>query len=102
MRSLHEKLFFAPILDTLSGVGALTPAAAEERLSAFGFSDVARTRDALRELSAGLTRHSRVMQQLLPVVLGWLSDARPRSRAAAAPPAHRRSRPRRRARAHLP
>jgi glutamate-ammonia-ligase adenylyltransferase len=75
VRGLHEKLFFAPILDTLSGAGALTPAAAEERLGAFGFSDVARTRDALRELSAGLTRHSRVMRQLLPVVLGWLSDA---------------------------
>lgn len=75
VRSLHEKLFFAPILDTLSGAGALTPAAADERLSAFGFSDAARTRDALRELSAGLTRHSRVMQQLLPVVLAWLSNA---------------------------
>ena len=75
VRGLHEKLFFAPILDTLSGAGALTPAAAEERLSAFGFSDVERTRDALRELSVGLTRHSRVMHQLLPVVLGWLSNA---------------------------
>jgi glutamate-ammonia-ligase adenylyltransferase len=75
VRSLHEKLFFAPILDTLSGAGALTPEATEERLGAFGFSDVARTRDALRELGAGLTRHSRVMRQLLPVVLGWLSDA---------------------------
>ncbi len=75
VRGLHEKLFFAPILDTLSGAGALSPAAAEERLGAFGFSDVARTRDALQELSAGLTRHSRVMRQLLPVVLGWLSDA---------------------------
>jgi glutamate-ammonia-ligase adenylyltransferase len=75
VRGLHEKLFFAPILDTLSGAGALSPAATEERLGAFGFSDVERTRDALRELGAGLTRHSRVMRQLLPVVLGWLSDA---------------------------
>ena len=75
VRGLHEKLFFAPILDTLSGAGVLSAAAAEERLSAFGFSDIERTRAALRELSAGLTRHSRVMQQLLPVVLGWLSDA---------------------------
>jgi glutamate-ammonia-ligase adenylyltransferase len=74
-RGLHEKLFFAPILDTLAGAGALTRAAADERLTAFGFSDAQRTRDALRELSAGLTRHSRVMQQLLPVVLGWLSDS---------------------------
>ena len=75
VRSLHEKLFFAPILDTLSGAGALTMAATEERLGAFGFSDIARTRDALHELGVGLTRHSRVMRQLLPVVLGWLSDA---------------------------
>jgi glutamate-ammonia-ligase adenylyltransferase len=75
VRSLHEKLFFAPILDTLAGAGPLTARAVEERLGAFGFSDVARTRDALRELSAGLTRHSRVMRQLLPVVLGWLSDS---------------------------
>jgi [glutamine synthetase] adenylyltransferase / [glutamine synthetase]-adenylyl-L-tyrosine phosphorylase len=74
VRGIHEKLFFAPILDTLSGAGALTMAATEERLGAFGFSDVTRTRDALRELGAGLTRHSRVMRQLLPVVLGWLSD----------------------------
>jgi glutamate-ammonia-ligase adenylyltransferase len=73
VRAIHEKLFFAPLLDTLAGAGPLTPAAAEERLTAFGFQDIDRTRDALRELTAGLTRRSRVMQQLLPVVLGWLS-----------------------------
>src|SRR6185295_3762950 len=58
VRAIHEKLFFAPLLDTLAGAGPLTPAAAEERLSAFGFQDIER---------------SRVMQQLLPVLLGWLS-----------------------------
>ena len=75
VRSIHEKLFFAPILDTLAGAGSLSAAAAEERLSAFGFHDVEQTRSALRELTAGLTRRSRVMQQLLPVLLEWLSDA---------------------------
>jgi glutamate-ammonia-ligase adenylyltransferase len=75
VRSMHEKLFFAPLLDTLAGAGPLSPAAAEERLSAFGFRDVERTRAALGELTAGLTRRSRVMQQLLPVVLEWLSSA---------------------------
>jgi glutamate-ammonia-ligase adenylyltransferase len=73
VRAIHEKLFFAPLLDTLAGAGPLSPAAAEERLSAFGFQDIDRTREALRELTAGLTRQSRVMQQLLPVVLSWLS-----------------------------
>jgi len=75
VRTIHEKLFFAPLLDTLAGVGALSMDAAQERLAAFGFRDVEQTRAALRELTAGLTRHSRVMQQLLPAMLGWLSAA---------------------------
>jgi [glutamine synthetase] adenylyltransferase / [glutamine synthetase]-adenylyl-L-tyrosine phosphorylase len=73
VRSIYERLFFAPILDALAGAGALTATAVEERLAAFGFLDVARTRAALQELTQGLTRRSRVMQQLLPVILGWLS-----------------------------
>jgi glutamate-ammonia-ligase adenylyltransferase len=74
VRSIHERLFFAPLLDTLAGAGALSPEAAEERLAAFGFTDVERTRAAVRELAAGLTRRSRVMRELLPVILGWLSE----------------------------
>ncbi|HEX6311278.1 MAG TPA: bifunctional [glutamine synthetase] adenylyltransferase/[glutamine synthetase]-adenylyl-L-tyrosine phosphorylase [Acidimicrobiia bacterium] len=75
VRLTHERLFFAPILDTLAGAGPLPAGAAETRLAAFGFLDVASTRAALRELAAGLTRRSKVMQQLLPVVLSWLSAA---------------------------
>ena len=75
VRTIHEKLFFAPLLDTLAGVGALSIDAAQERLTAFGFRDVDQTRAALRELTAGLTRRSRVMQQLMPAILGWLSAA---------------------------
>jgi glutamate-ammonia-ligase adenylyltransferase len=74
VRSIHERLFFAPLLDTLAGTGALSPEAAEERLAAFGFTDVERTRAAVRELADGLTRRSRVMRELLPVILGWLSE----------------------------
>jgi [glutamine synthetase] adenylyltransferase / [glutamine synthetase]-adenylyl-L-tyrosine phosphorylase len=73
VRSIHERLFFAPILDALAGAGPLSPEAAEERLAAFGFTDVARTRAAVRELAHGLTRRSKLMQQLLPVILEWLS-----------------------------
>jgi [glutamine synthetase] adenylyltransferase / [glutamine synthetase]-adenylyl-L-tyrosine phosphorylase len=75
VRAIHEKLFFAPVLDTLAGVGPLPPGAVEERLVAFGFQDVAQTRAALNELTAGLTRRSRVMQQLLPAILEWLSES---------------------------
>jgi glutamate-ammonia-ligase adenylyltransferase len=74
VRSIHERLFFAPLLDTLAGTGPLSPEAAEERLAAFGFTDVERTRAAVRELAVGLTRRSRVMRELLPVILGWLSE----------------------------
>ncbi|HEY4396136.1 MAG TPA: bifunctional [glutamine synthetase] adenylyltransferase/[glutamine synthetase]-adenylyl-L-tyrosine phosphorylase [Acidimicrobiia bacterium] len=74
VRSIYERLFFAPLLDTLAGAGPLTAEAVEARLSAFGFLDIAQTRAALRELTQGLTRRSRVMQQLLPVILTWLSS----------------------------
>jgi glutamate-ammonia-ligase adenylyltransferase len=74
VRSIHERLFFAPLLDTLAGAGPLSPEAAEERLAAFGFTDVERTRAAVRELADGLTRRSRVMRELLPVILEWLSE----------------------------
>jgi glutamate-ammonia-ligase adenylyltransferase len=73
VRTIHEHLFFAPLLDTLAGTGPLTPEAAEERLTAFGFTDVERTRQAVRELAFGLTRRSKLLQELLPVILEWLS-----------------------------
>jgi [glutamine synthetase] adenylyltransferase / [glutamine synthetase]-adenylyl-L-tyrosine phosphorylase len=75
VRGIHERLFFAPILDTLAGTGPLAAEAAEERLAAFGFVDADHTRRALRELTQGLTRTSRTLQQLLPVILDWLSAA---------------------------
>ena len=51
------------------------PGAIEARLQAFGFSDGIRTRAAVRELTRGLTRSSRLMQQILPLLLGWLSES---------------------------
>jgi glutamate-ammonia-ligase adenylyltransferase len=73
-RSIHERLYFRPLLEAFAGVGTLTLDAADARLAAFGFADADRTRVALRELTRGLTRRSRLMQQMLPLVLGWLSD----------------------------
>ncbi|HEX9531020.1 MAG TPA: putative nucleotidyltransferase substrate binding domain-containing protein, partial [Acidimicrobiales bacterium] len=45
------------------------------RLEAFGFADAAQTRAALAELTQGLTRRSGLMQQMLPLLLEWLSEA---------------------------
>jgi [glutamine synthetase] adenylyltransferase / [glutamine synthetase]-adenylyl-L-tyrosine phosphorylase len=75
-RSIHERLFFRPLLEAFAGDAAAMPLeAAETRLSAFGFRDAERTRQALRELTGGLTRTSRLMQQMLPLLLGWLSES---------------------------
>ncbi len=73
VRAIHERLFFAPLLDTLSGRGPLTDDAAQERLAAFGFADAEHTRTALRDLTRGFRRSSRVLSALLPVILDWLS-----------------------------
>jgi len=79
VRSIHEHLFFRPLLDALTAVdtttSAMSPDAVATRLHAFGFSDAARTRQALHELTRGLTRRSRLMQQMLPLLLGWLSES---------------------------
>jgi [glutamine synthetase] adenylyltransferase / [glutamine synthetase]-adenylyl-L-tyrosine phosphorylase len=76
VRSIHERLYFRPLLEAFSGAeGRLTPGAVETRLAAFGFSDADRTRQAVQELTRGLTRSSRLMRQLLPLLLGWLSDS---------------------------
>jgi glutamate-ammonia-ligase adenylyltransferase len=75
VRGIHERVWFRPLLDALSGAGPLGPDAAAERLAAFGFTDVERTRQAVAELTRGLTRSSRMMQQLLPLLLDWLSTS---------------------------
>ncbi len=79
VRSIHQHLFFRPLLDALTAGGATDALMSEEavatRLEAFGFTDAKRTRLALRELTKGLTRSSRLMQQMLPLLLGWLSEA---------------------------
>jgi len=77
VRGIHERLYFRPLLEAFSTTDAellSRPGAIDERLAAFGFSDGPRTRAAIRELTRGLTRSSRLMQQMLPLLLGWLSD----------------------------
>lgn len=74
VRSIHERVYFRPLLESFADVpGALSPEAATERLAAFGFTDAKRTQAAVRELTRGLNRASRLMQQLLPLLLDWLS-----------------------------
>jgi [glutamine synthetase] adenylyltransferase / [glutamine synthetase]-adenylyl-L-tyrosine phosphorylase len=105
VRAIHERLFFRPLLESFTsgpatgiqpaerapgrrGSGGqgpplpdrsaqptLTSEAASERLAAFGFTDAARTRQAVIELTKGFSRSSKLMQQTLPVLLDWLSQS---------------------------
>ncbi|MGH9153928.1 MAG: bifunctional [glutamine synthetase] adenylyltransferase/[glutamine synthetase]-adenylyl-L-tyrosine phosphorylase, partial [Acidimicrobiales bacterium] len=75
VRSIHERLFFRPLLEAFTGASPMVPEAVEARLAAFGFADAVRTRQALAELTRGLTRSSRLMQQMLALLLGWLSES---------------------------
>jgi [glutamine synthetase] adenylyltransferase / [glutamine synthetase]-adenylyl-L-tyrosine phosphorylase len=75
VRSIHERVWFRPLLTALAGAGTLSPEAAADRLAAFGFADAERTRQAVVELTRGLTRSSRMMQQVLPLLLDWLSES---------------------------
>jgi glutamate-ammonia-ligase adenylyltransferase len=74
VRSIHERVYFRPLLEAFEhATPALSPEAAAARLAAFGFTDAERTQAAVRELTGGLTRASRLMQQMLPLLLDWLS-----------------------------
>ena len=74
VRTVHERVWFRPLLASLSGRRA---ARARRRPRSgsrpSGSRDVERTRQAVAELTTGLTRSSRMMQQLLPLLLDWLS-----------------------------
>ena len=81
VRAIHERLFFRPLLEAFAGRGqserATRPTIREdaiaERLAAFGFTHAEQTRAAFEELTRGLSRSSRLMEQMLPLILDWLS-----------------------------
>ena len=75
VRDVHERLYFRPILDALVGSPSarLGVEQAGLRLEALGFRDVQAARRALEDLTTGLSRRSQAMQQVLPLMLDWLS-----------------------------
>ena len=77
VRGIHERVYFRPLLEAFAtrttDETSISPEATEVRLAAFGFIDARRTAAALGELTRGLRRSSRLMQQMLPLLLDWLS-----------------------------
>ncbi|MEX1038075.1 MAG: bifunctional [glutamine synthetase] adenylyltransferase/[glutamine synthetase]-adenylyl-L-tyrosine phosphorylase [Acidimicrobiia bacterium] len=76
-RTLHERIYFRPVLESLVGSPSarLGPDRAGERLVALGFGNARESGQALEELTKGLSRRSRAMQQMMPLMLDWLSLA---------------------------
>jgi glutamate-ammonia-ligase adenylyltransferase len=76
VRSLHEKLFYRPLLEVFGAVPAgLDPERAAERLAALGFANPDRAMAHLRALTSGLSRRATVLRAMLPVMLSWLAEA---------------------------
>lgn len=78
VRSLHERLFYRPLLSAVASLPedgyALTSEQAEARLAAIGFQD---PRGALRHIAAltgGVSRRAAIQRTLLPVMLQWFAD----------------------------
>jgi glutamate-ammonia-ligase adenylyltransferase len=77
VRAIHERLFFRPLMEAFAAApsASLSLPAVQERLAAFGFADADRTRQAVLELTRGFSRSSQLMQQILPVLLDWMSTS---------------------------
>ncbi len=78
VRSLHEQIFYRPILATAANLSAedaaLTTDSARARLAALGYRDTAGAVRHIEVLTAGVSRRAALQRQLLPVLLGWLAD----------------------------
>ncbi len=74
-RTLYERIYFRPVLESLVGSPSarLGPDRAGERLVALGFGNARESGKSLEELTKGLSRRSTAMQQMMPLMLDWLS-----------------------------
>ncbi len=78
VRSLHEKLFYRPVLGAVAALRddglALTSEQAEARLTAIGFRDARGALAHIQSLTSGVSRRAAIQRQLLPVMMQWFAD----------------------------
>jgi len=78
VRSLHERLFYRPLLSAVAALPddgyALTSEQAEARLAAIGFQDPAGALRHIAALTSGVSRRAQIQRTLLPVMLQWFSE----------------------------
>ncbi|WP_306231342.1 bifunctional [glutamine synthetase] adenylyltransferase/[glutamine synthetase]-adenylyl-L-tyrosine phosphorylase [Agrococcus beijingensis] len=78
VRTLHERLFYRPLLGAVASLGhdemQLTPEHAVKRLQASGYADAKGALGHIAELTGGVTRRAQIQRLLLPVLLGWFAE----------------------------
>lgn len=79
VRSLHERLFYRPLLQAVAGLGGqegleLTSEQAADRLRATGFVDPQGALNHISALTQGVSRRAQIQRNLLPVILHWLAQ----------------------------
>jgi len=78
VRSLHQKVFYRPLLSAVAkltdGGVELTTSQAEDRLAAIGFSDPKAALTHINALTGGISRRAAIQRQLLPVLIQWFSE----------------------------
>jgi len=78
VRTLHERLFYRPLLSAVAALPedgyALTSEQAEARLAAIGFRDPRGVLHHIAALTSGMSRRAQIQRNLLPVMLQWFAE----------------------------
>ncbi|MDV5999003.1 [glutamine synthetase] adenylyltransferase / [glutamine synthetase]-adenylyl-L-tyrosine phosphorylase [Kocuria rhizophila] len=77
VRSMHERIFYRPMLAALANAPAdttLTTDSARDRLAALGYQDTRAAMRHIEALSRGVSRRAEILRTLLPVLLDWLAE----------------------------
>jgi glutamate-ammonia-ligase adenylyltransferase len=76
VRSLHQKVFYRPLLSALAKLGETALLSSDQildRLRAIGFDDPNSALKHIEALTSGLSRRAAIQKQLLPVLLEWFA-----------------------------
>ncbi|MEX2540025.1 MAG: bifunctional [glutamine synthetase] adenylyltransferase/[glutamine synthetase]-adenylyl-L-tyrosine phosphorylase [Actinomycetota bacterium] len=78
VRTIHERLFYRPLMESFAAVPSvrptLPPEEVDERLAVLGFDRPPRVREAIASLTSGGTRRGKMMRAILPGLLSWMAE----------------------------
>ncbi len=78
VRTLHERLFYRPLLSAVAALPedglTLSSEQAEARLAAIGFHDPRGALGHIASLTGGVSRRATIQRNLLPVMLEWFAE----------------------------